>query len=280
MNENENVNFKYKLNNKIILYKDNLIKFVIKQKKKIIPIGNIEQIDYIVGILFLTETNKFCKINKIDIHGYYMAYTFINLFNKIRKNLFTKIIIDLDDLNHLILSLSLNIDYINSRLESSNKVKIKINNNLSKLLIQILPIIEELNLYCADIYNFDEYAKYILSKFFYILLQTAKFIGSGVYNEPNLIKLAEYYSNIFYTFFKSKNIMESDVDTIVVTNDLVELTNNTVYTQHIELYENYLNYKNKLNYSLIELDLNSDTLDEIISYLDNEIINYLSIKVK
>jgi hypothetical protein len=105
----------------------------------------------------------------------------------------------------------------------------------------------------------DEYVKFVLSKFFYILLQTAKFIGSGTYHEPNLIKLAEYYSNIFFTLFKSQT---------------------EIKTNYTDLYENYLNYKNKLNYSLIELDLNSDTLDEIIIYLDNEIVNYLSIKIK
>ena len=76
-----------------------------------------------------------------------------------------------------------------------------------------------------------------------------------------------YYicSNIFYTLFKGQ---------------LISLDSDITNFEYSELYENYLNYKNKLNYSLIELNLNSDTLDEIISYLDNEIINYLSVKIK
>ena len=65
---------KYKINEKINLYKENLIKFIIGQKEKIIQIGSIEEIDYIVGILFLTETNRYFKQNKITIHCYYLAY--------------------------------------------------------------------------------------------------------------------------------------------------------------------------------------------------------------
>ncbi len=44
-----------------------------------------------------------------------------------------------------------------------------------------------------------------------------------------------------------------------------------------ELFDNYIEYKNKLNYSLIELKINSDTVDEIINYLDSVIIKKLSI---
>ena len=64
-----NISNKYNINEKIGLYKENLIKFIIEQKNKIIQIGTIEEIDYIIGILFLTETNKYCKLNKITIHG-------------------------------------------------------------------------------------------------------------------------------------------------------------------------------------------------------------------
>jgi len=326
-------NNKYKSNNKINLYKENLIKFIIGQKEKIIPIGSIEPIDYIIGVLFLTESNRYFKQNKINSHGYYLAYTFINLFNKIRLKMYKSYKFELSDINHYILSLSNNIDYFNSRIDPLNITKNKINNNFSKFQIEILPILtnlveynkkhdgikenieKQLNL-SSDISNGDNlliqdklldhnigtnigtniginietnietninkqikklnknkfcniecyscWVSNILAKFFYLLLQTAKFIGSGTYNDPNLIRLSEYYANIFYTWFKS--------------NDIIFLNANT-YT-YTELYENYLNYKNKLNYSLIELELNSETLDEIINYIDNEIIDNLSIKIK
>ena len=276
-------NNKYKSNNKILLYKENLIKFIIEQQNKIIQIDSINDIDYIIGILFLTETNRYCKLNKINIHGYYLAYTFINLFNKVIKKIYEPINFNIEDINHYIISLSNNIDYLNLRVDSTNNVKNKINVNLSKLLIEIIPIINEIfnynknhNIISTD--KHDELSeniirkKYceeqcyncirtILSKFFYVLLQTAKFLGSGSYNDPNLIRLSEYYANIFYTWLNSKK-------------------NLNLKNGYTEMYENYLNYKNKLNYSLIELDLNSETLDEIIKFLDDDIVKNLSIKIK
>lgn len=294
-------NNKYKSNNKINLYRENLIKFIIGQKEKIILIGNIDPIDYIVGILFLTETNRYFKQNKINSHGYYLAYTFINLFNKIKLKINKSYKFKLNDINNYILSLSNNIDYINSRIDNNKKINNKINNNLSKFLIEIISIItfifnyhknhsNDNNIIDIDlnsnsssnptnitnknkIYQKNKYCNItcyscsiiILSKFFYLLLLTAKFIGSGIYSEPNLIRLSEYYANIFYTW--------------IISNDLNFLNFNNK-NDLTELYENYLNYKNKLNYSLIELDLNSETLDEVINYLDTDIIENLSIKLK
>ena len=288
-------NNKYKSNNKISLYRANLIKFIIEQQNKIITISSINDIDYIVGILFLTETNRYCKLNKINIHGYYLAYTFINLFNKLIKKIYEPTNFNIDDVNHFIISLTNNIDYLNSRIDSTNNIKNKININLSKLIIEIIPILNEICNYNKFHNNLsdntlltdkndeltnknDEFTenikkyKYcnnqcyncitmILSKFFYILLQTAKYLGSGSYTDPNLIRLSKYYANIFYTWFKSKNMLDFK-------------------NGYTEIYENYLNYKNKLNYSLIELDLNSETLDEIIKFLDDSIIENLSIKIK
>ena len=157
MSKSNSVN-KYKINDKINLYKENLIKFIISQKEKIIPIGTIDEIDYIIGILFLTETNRYCKQNKISIHGYYLAYTFINLFNKIKKKIFKPHKFEINDINHFILSLSNNIDYLNSRIDPTNNIKNKINLNLSKFLLEIMPILT----------NLLEYKKY--SNKLYLLL--------------------------------------------------------------------------------------------------------------
>jgi hypothetical protein len=342
--KSDNNNNKYKSNNKINLYKENLIKFIIGQKEKIIPIGSIESIDYIIGVLFLTESNRYFKQNKINSHGYYLAYTFINLFNKIRLKMLKSYRFDYHDINHFIIALSSNIDYFNSRIDPTNITKNKINNNLSKFQMEILPILTNLveynkkhndtkeiidknynlsseisnqdnnltvnqdnnisvnqdyminecnnidtnititnkeinikklnktlnkinkceNKFC-DIECYSCWVPNILSKFFYLLLQTAKFVGTGMTSDPNLIRLSEYYANIFYTWFKSNDII------------YMNCSNPNIHT---ELYENYLNYKNKLNYSLIELELGSETLDEIINYIDNEIIDNLSIKIK
>lgn len=273
-----NVSNKYNINEKIGLYKENLIKFIIEQKNKIIPIGNIEEIDYIVGILFLTETNRYFKLNKITIHGYYLAFTFINIFNKMRNKLINGYIFTINDIIHFITALSKNINYFISRVNPLNPIKNKILNGLPKFNIDIINLLNEIFEYKINHLETNQFdtIKYcykncrecwidILSKFFYLLLQTAKFIGSGSYFEPNLIRISEYYANIFYILFKSNDI-----------NFINELD----FKLYTEIYDNYLNYKNKLNYSLIELNLNSETLDEIIKYLDKQIVENLSIGIK
>jgi hypothetical protein len=282
-------NNKYNINEKIGLYKENLIKFIIEQKNKIIPIGSIEEIDYIVGILFLTETNRYFKLNKITIHGYYLSYTFINIFNKIRKRLNSGYTFVIEDQTHFILSLSKNLNYLNSRVDNVNLTKNKILVGLPKFQIDILTLLNEImsfnknhlteknekneknektnlteiNKFCND--KCMECWINILSKFFHLLLMTSKFLGSGIHVEANLLRISDYYANIFYILLKS--------DDINFINGLTEKS----YT---ELYDTYLNYKNKLNYSLIELNLNSETLDEIIKYIDRCIVENLSIGIK
>ncbi len=294
--------------NKIKLYKENIIKFIDTQNYKIIKINKLYDIDFLVGILFLTEMNRYCKQNKITIHGYYIAYSLINLFRKIRRKLVENYKITYNDINFLWTSLALNIDYLNTRVEDSNIVKNKINFNFCKIIIEINTVlsnfityskvhncctenskkntetfndisnqtnqnnislsnsisssISDLNIYC-DNKCYICWVDNILSKFFYLLLMLAKFIGSGETKEdPNLLKLSEYYANIFYTFLKINDIGKNN------------LNQNTSY----EFFDNYIDYKNKLNYSLIELKLNSDTVDEIVNYLDDIIINNLTIK--
>ena len=254
---------KYKINEKISLYKDNLMKFISCQNisSQILQPNLIEHIDYIVGILFLTETNRYCKLNKISAHGYYLAYTFINIFNKLRKIICKsdnkKNLFGINDILHYIISLSKNIDYLNSRTNSTNIVRLNINSNIFKFQIEMIELLSDLiesvqiKIHTETIYS---YYTTIFAKFFYLLLETAKFFGSGIYNEPNLKRLGEYYSIIFYTLFNENN------------------------ENYVEIYDNYLNYKNKLNYSLIELNLNSETLDEIIKYLDDRIVENLCIK--
>jgi len=154
-----------------------------------------------------------------------------------------------------------------NKIHETNNVTDKITNlnNLSQFhQIEIYSDNKENYEFC-NIKCYNCWITNVLSKFFYLLLQIAKFLGTGSYSDPNLIRLSEYYANIFYTYFKS--------------NDISNNSNNEDIS-YTEIYENYLNYKNKLNYCLIELGLNSETLDEIILYLDNKIIENLSIKLK
>ena len=103
----------------------------------------------------------------------------------------------------------------------------------------------------------------ILTKFNYILLIIAKFMGTGNTKDPNLYKLAEYYSNIFYTIFKLDSMNEQNIQ------KSSNITSNIIYQN---LFSNYQDYKSKLIYSIMELGINSDTIDEIINFLDDDII--------
>lgn len=324
---------------KIKLYKENILKFISTQSEKNINSNKISELDFLIGILFLTEMNRYCKNNKISIHGYYIAISLINLFSKIKSKLLSSGNLSQQDIVDFYLSLANNIDYLNNRVDPTNQVRTKINFNLSKLMIEINPLFNILynykkrhngsnsdltyscsNLSISSIGNVSKtkttsnnlnnesidiidsenkdnelaesvsssisrsqkvklgrksyFKKYcdincyncwvenILITFFYILLITAKFMGSGEYKDPNLKKLAEYYSNIFFIYLKVNSESISDDKYL------------------FELFDSYMEYKNKLNYSLIELKINSDTVDEIINYLDNIIIKKLSINKK
>jgi len=266
--------------NKLNLYKENIIKFI-KNNNLIDDYKNIiEEMDYIIGILFLTEMNRYCKINKINIHGYFITIILIKLFIKIKKKLLTKNIeYDIMDINNFFLYISYNIDYLNSRVDLSNPIRQKINNNFSKFIIEINDILlyivkykkdhslssdenkENLNklnlsnfIYC-NIQCYTCWVDHVLSKFFYLLLLTAKFMGSGeIKKDPNLIKIAEYLSNIIYTYLK--------------------ITNNKLSSEiYLNLFTNHVEYKNKLYYSMYEMKINSDTFEEVINYFDPPSLN-------
>lgn len=267
---------------KLKLYKDNIIKFI---ENNNLEINNVEEIDYIIGILFLTEMNRYCKMNKINIHGYYITYSLINLFIKVKNKLLNKNSIEITDITNFILYVSYNIDYLNSRVDVINSIRQKINNNFCKFIIEVNDILIHLTKYNKDhnIICLEEnkdnskqskeskdnlnniycntqcyicWVDYVLSKFFYLLLITAKFMGSGeIKKDPNLFKIAEYFSNIIYTYLK-------------ITNNKLTLE---IYSN---LFNNYIEYKNKLYYSMYEMKITSETFDEIIRYFDKVITNF------
>jgi hypothetical protein len=81
-------------------------------------------------------------------------------------------------------------------------------------------------------------------------------MGSGeIKKDPNLFKIAEYFSNIIYTYLK-------------ITNNKLTLE---IYSN---LFNNYIEYKNKLYYSMYEMKITSETFDEIIRYFDKVITNF------
>lgn len=288
--------------NKLNLYKEGLIKFIdlqINQESRWNKVkknlsNNLNNLDYVIGILFLTEMNRYCKTNGISIHGYYIAGGLIDLFINIKnKMLFGKKVSN-ESIIFIFNNIATNIDYLNSRVDISNPIRKKINENFSNLIMEIGPLIneilyfkkehvnsqnidlnkEEINLDLHE--NINENSKLnntlgicnrncyscwvdeILTKFVYILLIVAKFMGTGNTKEPNLYKLAEYYSNIFY---------------VILRLDSIDKLNSFPDNYYQNLFVDYQDYKSKLIYSIMELEINSDTIDEIISYLDSGIIS-------
>ena len=107
-----------------------------------------------------------------------------------------------------------------------------------------------------DNLNFKEIIDEILIPFFYILLITSKFMGSGIIEKnPNLLKISEYYSNIFYTHMTLNN-------------------NLNIHKQ--EIFNNYTDNKIKLHEAYININFNSNTITDILLYIDNIIIKEFS----
>jgi hypothetical protein len=195
-----------------------------------------QEISIHIGILFLTELNRYNKKTNITIHGYYIAYGFIKLFFDIisyNHNHIGGIVLAILKMYEYI---SLNIEYFNSRIESTNEIRIKISNNFHNFTIHITNKFEEI------IKNNDINDK--LDTFFYILLITAKFMGYGEYNEPNFIKLGQYYSRVYSLIFLN------------ITN--LKCIKNIFEKQ-----------KNILIDALTNLNMLNDTINELITYLSS-----------
>jgi hypothetical protein len=231
---------KFKNLNNILLYKKAFDKFITSYK---INLPLISDIEYLIPILFLTEMNRYCKINKISVHGYYIASSILLLFINIKNHILYNKIINNDIITIFFKNISHNIDYLNSRLDDTKLIKKKINFNYHKLIIEITPIIDRIIIINkkSDFLDF-------LADFFYILLLIAKFMGTGEYKDPNLLKLGEYYGNLF-------------ICCIMIDCKLIN-------DNYQDLFETYFNYKTILFESIYSNNYYSDTIDEIIKYID------------
>ena len=259
---------------KISLYKNSLIDFEKKERKKDYFNCNVEfnEIDYIIGILFLTEMNIYCKLNNFTAHGYYMACSLMVIFNNLSDIFKNDSKFDINNINLFWTSILKNSMHIKEKIINSpsikEQIKNKIENNFDKFMLEISlkvgTLINNNEKYFQEILTNNNLNKYdwmenVYSVFFCILLTIAKFFGSGEYRDHNLERLAEHYTNLFIIYYKSGN--------------------NSVGNNNIELLDMFLTTQVKVNTSLIELNLNSETLDAIISYIGEEIRKNLSVTI-
>jgi hypothetical protein len=215
---------------KIDMYKNAIYKFAKLNNYDLqLSEKHYQEISIHIGILFLTELNRYNKKTNITIHGYYIAYGFIKLFFDIinynhnqngDRNIWVAIL-------KMFEYISLNIEYFNSRIEPKNEIRIKISNNFHNFTIHLTNKFEEI------IKNNDINDK--LDTFFYILLITAKFIGYGEYNEPNFIKLGQYYSRVYSLIFLNitnlkciKNIFEKQKNILIDALTNLNMLNDTI----------------------------------------------------
>lgn len=234
--------------NTIELYKKSIINFTKNSKWN--------EIDFLVGIIFLSKMNNYCKENNISYHGYYMAEIFINLYYQLNEFIEKKTLIKTNFIIHFYDNLTKNIEYMNDRIENE-QFKNQLKNNLYKFIKIINPYFEKIiQISNNKNISYVETIDNLLTPFFYILIQTSIYLGLGkIENNPNLLKLSEYYSNIFYTY-------------IILVNK------NEMNKQ--EIFDNYTDNKIKIHESYINLNFNSKTITEILLYLDNIILDFFS----
>jgi hypothetical protein len=252
-----------KKSSNVYLYKMALEEFIKRGKK---DVREIKDIDYIVGIMFLTELNRYSKMNKLQIHGYYIASVLIILFNKIRRKLMNNEKIETEIIYEIMEGINENIKYINERV-INEKYKKKINEKISEMMLDYIPKIRNIIEYENREHNKN--GKFCIDKcyicwldnglrdFFYILLMMSKYIGMGVYSEIKMIKIAEYYGEIYYIILNINSIVEEE---------------------KMGVYERYMRMKTKINEYNIEMGIESKTMEEIMEIIEKMIIIKISNK--
>jgi hypothetical protein len=220
---------------KIDMYKNAIYKFASLNKYDLqLSEKYYQEISIHIGILFLTELNRYNKKTNITIHGYYIAYGFIKLFFDIinynhnynhNNNISDRGIVSA--ILKMFEYISLNIEYFNSRIEPTNEIRVKISNNFHNFTIHITNKFDDISK------NSDINDR--LDTFFYILLITAKFIGYGEYIEPNFIKLGQYYSRVYSLIFLNmsnlkciKNIFEKQKNILIDALTNLNMLNDTI----------------------------------------------------
>lgn len=195
--------YKLKYMDKIEMYKNNITTFIITNKLENI----INDINILIGILFLTTMYKYGSENNITIHGYYIAINLIYLYDGIEKKLINGKKINNELTINLFLNICKNIEYMNERIKYKNEVKNKINKNLYLLFIQIQKYLN-FNIK-SDTYN---NSILLIQNFFMVLFTIAYFMGTGEIIKINDIeKKSKYFSCLFYTYInliKKENMCE------------------------------------------------------------------------
>ena len=149
--------------NSIELYKKSIIDFTKKNE--------LNEINYLIGIIFLSKMNKYCKENNIIYHGYYITDNFINLYSIINDYIINKKYINPIIFIEFYNKLTENIKYMDERI-NNNIVKDNIKNNLFKFIQIINPFFQKIiNFSNKDNLNFKEIISYNILSILLLMLQ-------------------------------------------------------------------------------------------------------------
>ena len=222
---------------KILGYKNNINSFLIKNEKKI----DLDELNVLMCVLFLTNFYKHSKNSNLAYHGYYALVGLLTLYKEIEKNIIDELQIENHKIsNIIIIQICKNIQYLNEKINYKNESKKKISKNLPEFLLFINNNLE----YIVDSENIYLKATSNLKYFFIILWSLSYFMGTGEILK-NHEKMCEYYACIFYA-----GICVKKKDTVC------------------ELLNNYLENKERLISLCISKNNYDENIQNVIEHLD------------
>lgn len=175
---------------KILGYKNNINSFLIKNKQNI----ELDELNTLMCVLFLTNFYKHSKKSNLSYHGYYSLIGLLSLYKEIENNIITETTIDNNKISNIvIIQICKNIQYLNEKINYKNESKKKISKNLPEFILVINNNIEKI----IDSQNIYLKATSNLKYFFIILWSLSYFMGTGEILQ-NYEKICEYYACIFY----------------------------------------------------------------------------------
>jgi len=294
--------------NRIQKYQDSIDRFF-KNKSYLTHLNNskeceaitdsIKKNNFLVTILLLTITNNINKKNKIHQHGYYIGSSMELLFllsrNREKENIFNlekNLLIKINSLANILLIQNLELSSV---VLSKEKLLKNYNSSIKLLNTEIISVLDEKINYNENKkvsdeiinYNFknsesvkkqlkrinqinkEELIKYIEKKYCSIIELAVVFTWNLAGGNENLVKFIQkigYYFGFLTKIFFDILEIESDIN---MENDKKYTTNILINFGIQETFELFMNYKKKFIELTMKLDLFSNTIKELIDFLED-----------
>ena len=258
---------------------------------------SIKKNNFLVTIFLLTLTNNINKKNKIHQHGYYIGSSMelVLLISRVleKEKLFDinkNLLVKLTNLSNILLIQNLELA---SAVLTKEKLLRNYNSTIKQLNSKIInifnvPVLEKKKFISTDLINFkfknveqvkinlkksnkipkEDFIKYIEDKYCSILELAANFtwnLGGGHENLTKPIEKLGYYFGFLIKIFYDILDLEDDInneDTQYYKNILINLGIQ-------ETFECFMNYKKKFIELSMRLELYSNTIKELLDFLED-----------